>query len=274
MWPNQAKCAVLLTFDFDAESLWETTGNHNTPTYMSRGEYGARVGVPRILALLERYHLPATFFIPGITAERHPGRVEAILAAGHEIGHHGYRHESPTDLSLDEERAVLEKGFEILEKLSGRRPRGYRSPAWDLSQNSLRLFQEYGFAYDSSMMADDFQPYPLLLDGRETGVVEIPVAWELDDAPHFMFNLYPYRAGMATPDQVYQIWAAEFDGAYAAGGVFTLTMHPQFIGRYHRLLLLERLIQYIAGHPGVWFATCSDVVDEWRRQRGDDANQN
>lgn len=267
MWPGNKTCAVLLTFDFDAESLWETTGNHNSPSYMSRGEYGARVGVPRILSLLERYDIRATFFIPGITAERHPAPVEAIQAGGHEIGHHGYRHESPVDLNLEEERAVLEKGFEILEKLTGQRPRGYRSPAWDLSHNSIRLFQEYSFLYDSSMMADDFQLYPLKLDGQEINVVEIPVAWELDDAPHFMFNLYPYRAGMAVPDHVFDIWAAEFDGAYAAGGVFTLTMHPQFIGRYHRLLMLERLIQYMAGQPGVWFASCSPVVEAWRMRQ-------
>lgn len=271
MWSNNKKCAVLLTFDFDAESLWETTGSHNTPTYMSRGEYGARVGLPRILSLLKRYDIRATFFIPGITAERHPARVEEIHAGGHEIGHHGYRHESPTDLNLEEERAVLEKGFEILERVTGQRPKGYRSPAWDLSHNSIRLFQEYGFQYDSSMMADDFQLYPLKLDGQEIEVIEIPVAWELDDAPHFMFNLYPYRAGMAVPDHVYDIWAAEFEGAYVNGGVFTLTMHPQFIGRYHRVLMLERLIQYMAGHPDVWFAACSEVVDDWRKHRSPEA---
>jgi hypothetical protein len=141
-----------------------------------------------------------------------------------------------------------------------------------LSHNSIRLFQEYGFRYDSSMMADDFQLYPLKLDGQEIEVVEIPVAWELDDAPHFMFNLYPYRAGMAVPDHVYDIWAAEFDGAYAAGGVFTLTMHPQFIGRYHRLLMLERLIQYMAAQPGVWFAACSEVVEAWRTRQPDDSH--
>jgi peptidoglycan/xylan/chitin deacetylase (PgdA/CDA1 family) len=266
MWHHNKQCVVLLTFDFDAESLWETTGSHSTPTYLSRGAYGARVGVPRILSLLAKYDIRATFFVPGITAERHQAVVQEIYARGHEIGHHGYRHESPTDLTLEEEKAVLEKGFEILEKVTGERPKGYRSPAWDLSHNSIRLFQEYGFLYDSSMMADDFHLYPLTLDGQELEVIEIPVAWELDDAPHFMFNLYPYRAGMAAPSKVYEIWAAEFEGAYADGGVFTLTTHPQIIGRYHRLQMLEKLIQHMAEHPGVWFTTCSEAVDDWRQQ--------
>ena len=266
MWRDNKKCAVLLTFDFDAESLWETTGNHNTPTYMSRGEYGSRVGVPRILSLLDKYQIRATFFVPGITAERHRAVVREIQARGHEIGHHGYRHESPTDLSLDEERAVLEKGFEILEAVTGERPCGYRSPAWDLSDNSIQLFQEYGFLYDSSMMADDFQLYPLELNNQQLDIIEIPVAWELDDAPHYMFNLYPYRAGMSAPSKVYEIWAAEFEGAYASSGVYTLTMHPQISGRYHRLQMLEQLIQYMAGHPDVWFATCTEVVNDWRQR--------
>ena len=266
MWGNGKICAVLLTFDFDAESLWLAMG-HDTPTYMSRGEYGARVGMPRILSLLDTYNIRATFFTPGWTAERYPQVAQEIQARGHEIGHHGYCHEGPTKLALEEERAVLEKGFASLEKVTGQRPKGYRSPDWDLSHNSIRLFQEYGFLYDSSMMAGDFHPYRLKLDGAETNMVELPVSWELDDAPHFHFNFSPYRVGMSAPAKAYEIWAAEFDGAYLEGGVFTLTMHPQIIGRYHRLLMLEELIRYIAGHPGVWFATCAEVATAWLEQQ-------
>jgi len=259
MWPDNKRCAVLLTFDFDAETLWEAH-YEPTPTYLSRGTYGARVGLPRILALLEKHHLPATFFIPGLTAERYPDLTRQIVAQGHEIGHHGYHHTSPVQLALAEERNVLERGILALETVTGQRPKGYRSPSWDLSHNSVRLFHEFGFLYDSSMMADDFRPYRLTLDDQPLDLIELPVAWELDDAPYYMFNFQPYRAGLSAPSHVYEIWAAEFDGAYAEGGVFTLTMHPQVSGRYSRIQMLDRLIQYMAGRPEVWFTTCSEVA--------------
>lgn len=265
-------CTVLLTFDFDAELLWASS-YPDTPAYRARGHYGARVGVPRILALLAEHEIHATFFVPGVNAERYPELVREIHHRGHEIGHHGYLHEHVTKLTPDEERAVLEKGAEALQKVVGVRPQGYRSPAWDLTDASLQLFREFGFRYDSSMMADDFQPYLLEIPGKtedgETGdegrIVELPVAWELDDAPYFLFNFHPYRAGLTAPSHVYEIWQSEFDGAYAAGGVFTLTMHPQIIGRYHRTQLLDRLIRYIKGHPNVHFATCYEAATTWIR---------
>lgn len=250
---------VLLTFDFDAETLWESNYKP-TPSYLSRGEYGARVGVPRILALLHKYRLPATFFIPGLTAERYPDLTRQIRDAGHEIGHHNYAHESPVNLSRNEEAAVIAQGLAALEAVTGVRPQGYRSPAWDLSKNTLDLLQAEGLHYDSSLMADDFRPYPLTTPNHTTPIIEIPVSWELDDAPHFMFNFTPYRAGLSAPSPVYEIWAAEFDGAYHEEGVFTLTMHPQISGRYHRMQLLDRLIHYMQGHPDVWFTTCGAVA--------------
>jgi peptidoglycan/xylan/chitin deacetylase (PgdA/CDA1 family) len=258
------KCAVLLTFDFDAESLWEDSGL-NTPTYQSRGRYGARVGVPRILSLLEEYNIQATFFVPGVTAERYPDILREISAQGHEIGHHGYRHRSPTALSTDEERLALEKGLEALEGTTGVRPLGYRSPSWDLSHHSINLLQEYDFLYDSSLMGDDFQLYSLGQGQDSAGLVEIPVSWELDDAPHFMFNFSPkYRAGLSAPSKVLEIWMAEFDGAYLNEGAFTLTMHPQIIGRYHRMRMLEQLIEYMAGHRDAWFMTCTQAAKDWQ----------
>jgi peptidoglycan/xylan/chitin deacetylase (PgdA/CDA1 family) len=267
VWNKDQKCGVCLCFDFDAESMWAAV-KPTRPTLLSRGEYGARVGVPRILSLLDKYHIRATFFVPADTARRHTELVKEIHDRGHEIGHHGDMHESPMNLELNEEKRILDIGLETLEKVTGERPQGYRSPAWELSPNSIQLFQEYGFLYDSSMMGDDFQLYLLEANGVETDVVEIPVSWELDDAPHFLFNFGPgYLVGMSSPSKVYEIWAAEFDGAYANEGVFTLTMHPQVIGRYHRLLMLERLIRYTAGHPGVWFATCTEVATDWLKQR-------
>jgi len=267
VWHNDHKCCVILSFDFDAESLWAAARLPN-PSLMSRGEYGARVGVPRILTLLDKYDIRSTFFVPADTARRHTDLVKEIHARGHEIGHHGDVHESPLKLQVDEEKRILEVGFDTLEKVVGERPRGYRSPGGALSANSIRLFQEYGLLYDSSMMGDDFQLYLIRNKGEETDVVEIPFSWELDDAPYFLFNFRPaYLVGMSSPAKVYEIWATEFDGAYASEGVFTLTMHPQIIGRYHRLMMLENLIQYMAGHPGVWFATCTEAATDWLRQQ-------
>ncbi len=266
MWGNGKRCAVVLGFDFDAETLWETV-KMTTPTPMSRGRYGADVGVPRVLDLLDKYQIPATFFVPAATARRHGDLVKLIHDKGHEIGHHGDVHESPVHLSREEERRVLDIGFATLEKLTGERPRGYRSPAWDLSDNSAQLLEEYGFLYDSSMMGHDFELYRLRDGERETSVVEIPVSWELDDAPHFLFNFFPmYFVGLSAPSKVMEIWSAEFDGAYATEGAYVLTMHPQIIGRWHRIQMLDRLLQYIVSHPGVWFATCKEVATDWLRQ--------
>lgn len=262
MASDDKQCTVVLSFDFDAESMWTSLGL-TTPTPLSRGEYGARVAVPRILDLLDRYDIRGTFFVPADTVRRHERVVKDIHGRGHEIGHHGDLHESPATLGIDEERRILETGIRDIEKAVGEPPRGYRSPAWDLSPNSVGLFQECGFRYDSSMMGDDFKPYLLTHDGKETDLVELPVSWELDDAPHFLFTFMPYLVGMSTPSKVYEIWTAEFEGAYAANGVFTLTMHPQIIGRYHRLKMLRRLIDHVSEHPGVRFATCREVAEQW-----------
>ncbi len=266
MTPDAFNCLVLLTFDFDAESLWEESGLV-TPTYTSRGQYGARVGVPRILALLDRYSIPATFFVPGITAERYPHLVQQIRDKGHEIGHHGYRHQSPTTLTVDEERSALEQGLEALQRAAGITPEGYRSPSWDLSEYSISLLQEYDFLYDSSLMGDDFQPYTLAGDPAQEPLIELPVSWELDDAPHFLFNFSPrYRVGLSAPSKVFDIWSMEFEGAFRNQGVFTVTMHPQIIGRYHRMRMLETLIKHIAGHKGVRFATCAQAASLWNKR--------
>ena len=245
--------------------------NLTTPSVMSRGEYGARVGVPRILSMLEKYGIPATFFVPAETARRHSDIVREISGKGHEIGHHGNIHENPVKLEPSREERILAEGIETLEKIAGQRPVGYRSPAWDLSDSSIGLMEKYGFVYDSSMMADDFHPYFIKDKGRQTNLVELPVSWELDDAPHFLFTFAPvYFSGLSAPSKVYEIWAAEFEGAYDSGGAFTLTMHPQIIGRYHRLKMVEQLIDYITGHPDVCFTTCSQAVDDWLKFRTQD----
>jgi peptidoglycan/xylan/chitin deacetylase (PgdA/CDA1 family) len=258
-WPNGSQCAVILTFDLDAELMWYNNYPH-TPGYIARGQYGPLVGAPRILALMEKYKIPSTFFIPGAVAEKYPDLTKRIHDEGHEIGHHGYLHEYVSRLEEKEEREMLQKGMDAIEKVSGSKPQGIRSPAADFSENSLALFEEFEFIYDSSMMKDDFNPYYLTDFNPDSHIVEIPFSWDLDDAPYFQFLFKPYRGGLAAPTRVFEIWSAEFDAAYEQGGVFTLCMHPQIIGRAHRMRLLEDLIQYIRGYPGVWFTTCLEAA--------------
>jgi peptidoglycan/xylan/chitin deacetylase (PgdA/CDA1 family) len=220
--------------------------------------------LPRILTLLARYGIQATFFVPGVTAERYPELVQQIQAGGHEIGHHGYTHVSPLKLSYEEERAQLEQGLAALQRVAAVRPTGYRSPAWDLSHHSIDLFKEMGFAYESSLMGDDFHFYRIGNEDGSPGLVEIPISWLLDDFVHF--EIVDNGAGLAAPAKVYEIWAGEFEGAYAEQGVFCLTMHPQVIGRYPRIRMLEKLIQFMRGHAGVEFTTCSEAVAAWRER--------
>jgi len=266
---------ICLTFDFDAMSVWLGSYPRVTPAMLSRGEFGASVAVPRILELLGRYGIRATFFTPGHTVESFPEVVETILAAGHELGHHGYGHEDPSEQTPVEERVSLERGLAALQKVTGQRPWGYRSPSWDYGEATLPLLLEYGFVYDSSLFAGDFYPYrPRLGDvvskdrplerGQPASIWEFPVHFSLDDWPHFTFNFDPYRMGLSAPSKVFEIWAAEFDymHAHAPAGVLTLTMHPQVIGRGHCMAMLERLITHIltAGH--VHFARLIDVARE------------
>lgn len=266
---------VCLTFDFDAFSVWLSDRPSVTPAMLSRGEYGARVGVPRILKLLAAYDIPATFFVPGHTVESFPSAVEAILAAGYEVAHHGYSHEDPSAQSPDEERYNLVRGLAVLEHFLGHPPSGYRSPSWDYSSITLSLLVEYGFLYDSSLFADDFHPYhPRMGDrvgveeplrpGQQVDLWEFPVNFCLDDWPHFTFNFNPTRVGLSAPSKVFEIWASEFDYMveHEESGVFTLTMHPQVIGRGHRMALLERFIQHVLSRGSARFARIRDVAKE------------
>lgn len=264
------KLAVALTFDFDAESYWIGTAKMDFPAAVSRGTYGAIEGVPRILKLLEKYDLPATFFVPGYTADRHPDVVHTIADADHEIGHHGYLHEPPNLLNPEEERVMIERGLEALERVVGKRPRGYRSPSGELSQTTYSLLTEYGFEYDSSQFGAD-RPYWVEDNGVRTNIVEIPIAVELTDSCHFMFLFHPIvLPGLSAPSKVEEIWRGDFDGAYEEGhsGCFLLTMHPQIIGRHHRLQMVERLIQHMLEHDGIWFARMSEIADDFRARKG------
>lgn len=279
--PDDPDVAICLTFDFDAYSTWIGTFGATSPSMLSRGEFGPR-GVRRLLPLLERYGAPATFFTPGHTARAFPHTVDAILQAGHEIGHHGWVHENPAPLERDEELRILERGIDALESVGAPRPTGYRSPAWDNSPNTVELLLENGFAYESSMMGNDFEPYWCRVGdewstteeyrfGTPVPLVELPVAWHLDDWPQFEYVVTPAMSmqGVRSPQGLLDIWAAEFEFLYTrqGTGVLTLTMHPQVIGRGHRLLMLEQFLEHVAGRPGVRFQTARDYVAGWREGR-------
>jgi peptidoglycan/xylan/chitin deacetylase (PgdA/CDA1 family) len=266
-WPNGAKCAVVLSFDFDAETLWlgRDPSNVNRPGTLSQGTYGAKVGVPSILQVLrDMGTLPATFFVPGWTAERHTDKVEAILRDGHEVAHHSYSHKwiEPTDPAGELEE--MEKGLEALKRMVGVKPLGYRSPAGETSPNLFRLLVERGFLYDSSMM-DGVNPYFHKVGNDPRALVEVPWHWSLDDAVFMLFSIKSPRAIM-TNEHVLTVWSDEFRAIYKAGGLFDLVMHPQVIGRPSRLQLLRDFIAFAQSFPNVWFANCRDVAKTFAAQ--------
>ncbi|MGD2294376.1 MAG: polysaccharide deacetylase [Candidatus Aminicenantes bacterium] len=266
-WPGGARVAVGLSFDFDAETNALRDLNLSPGTF-SQGEYAARVAVPRILKLLDKYSIPATFFVPAVCALLHQEDIKAICGSGrHEIGMHGWIHERNSLLSEEEERQLMKKAYQTLKQNTSRAPAGIRTPSWDFSQSTLQLIKELGLIYDSSLMADD-RPYELIQDGKPTGVVELPVEWILDDYPYFGFSRYSAVRPHIKPMDVFEIWAAEFEMAYQEGTLFVLTMHPKYIGHRSRMALLEKLIQHILSFKDVWFATHEDIATYVKQNRG------
>jgi len=268
VWNGRHRCAATLSVDFDAESLWSGTFGLMTPSPLSRGDYDVRAALPRIHALLDQHEIPATFMVPAQVADDHPEACAEIAARGrHEIGYHGYFHESVLDLPLEEERELMQRGIARLEETFGATPRGNRSPPFALGPNTADLLEEFEFAYDSSLFGHDepYRPRVPVTGGPLRNFVELPVSWELDDAPYFLFSFFPYMSGLAPPSQVLEIWKAEFDGSYREGGCFLLVVHPFCIGRHPRIAMLDELLAYIKSFPDVWIATHLEVAEEWRR---------
>jgi peptidoglycan/xylan/chitin deacetylase (PgdA/CDA1 family) len=255
-WPRGRQFAVAFTFDFDAEEVWigEDPKNADRPGVLSQGTYGAKVAVPLLLEMLSRLDTSATFFVPGRVAERHANRVEEIVAAGHELAHHGYTHTSPAMLTPEQEEAELIRGKQVLEAF-GAPVTGYRAPSWEFSTHTLQLLGKHGFTYSSNLM-DDIRPY------RHPGteVLELPVHWLLDDAPHFWFDNTSWTKKISTNDEVRQIWQAELEGIGRLGGLCVFTMHPQIIGRPGRLAFLERFVRFVKDQPEAWIATLGEVA--------------
>ena len=258
-WPRGARVAVGLSFDFDNETPSLRDGQ-TSPALMAQGEYGARAGLPRILRLLDRFNIPATFFVPAISAKIHRQSMRDILSKRrHEIGVHGWIHERNSLLDEADERELMRRAIEALTEITGKKPVGMRTPSWDFSPATMKLAREFGLMYDSSLMADD-RPYEVLIDGSATGVVELPVEWIMDDFPYFGMDRQTSLRPYTTPDEVFTIWRAEFDKAYEEGTMFILTMHPHVIGHRSRVAMLERLVQHMRSRPGVWFATHEEIA--------------
>lgn len=269
---------VCLTFDFDALSGWIARGL-TTPTPISRGEFGA-VGAARILALLKKHDIASTWFIPGITIETYPDACRAVVDGGHEIGNHGWTHVPPARLSRDEEASGLARANEAIAKLSGAGPTGYRSPSWDLSAHTVDLLIDQGFIYESSMMGHDYLPYfarrgdvieaeAATRFGSATELIEMPVSWALDDYPHFEFVRTPETIlpGLMNARGVLENWIDEFSYMKREyrWGVLTYTFHPFVIGRGHRMLILERLIEHLRDEGGE-FVTMVEATRRWRAE--------
>ncbi len=257
-WNNGARCAVALSFDSDHETNELRDGGKSIGR-MAWGQYGNRVGVPRILALLERHGVTATFYVPAVVALLHPDEQRRVIAEGHEIGIHGWIHELNSVLAEEAERDLMMRAADTLETITGVRPVGLRTPSWDFSPNTLKIEKEMGLLYDSSLMADE-DCYELMLNGEPTGIVEFPVEWVRDDAVYFMMHRFQSLRPYTPPTDVFDIFRREFDAAYEEGGIFQLTMHPHIIGYRSRLWILEELIRHAKAKGDVWFATHADVV--------------
>ena len=258
VWPDGAAVAVALSFDADHETIPLRNGETH-PGKLSQGEYGARVAVPRILRLLDRHRVPASFFVPAVSALLHPQEIATCAAAGHEIALHGWIHEWNTTLDRDTECDLLMRSVDVIERLSGSHPVGIRTPSWDFSANTLDLIRELHLTYDSSLMADD-EPYELLADGTPTGIVEIPVEWIRDDAPYLTMDRYTGTRPYTPPRDLLRIWLDEFDQAREERGLFQLTLHPHIVGHRSRISVLAELLEHIAACGDAWFARHDEIA--------------
>jgi len=276
-----ARHVVCLTFDHDHMSGFIARGL-TTPTAISRGEYDMVV-IPRLVALLEKYDIKGTFFTPGHTIDSTPECVMPYVEAGHELAHHGWTHRLPVTMERTEEEEEIVRGNESIKRISGRTARGYRSPAWDLSPNSIELLLKHGIKYDSSLMGHDYDCYYArqgdvvelmkpMVRGRETNLVEMPISWSLDDFPHFEYMRNPngsIQAGLMNATNVLENFVDDYTYMTRVQpdfGILTYTFHPHVIGRGHRMMMLERLIQKLM-EDGAEFMTMEQAMDVWLQRR-------
>lgn len=278
--------------DVDAVGGWlGSYGGEDSPLDISRGMFSGEVGTPRLVELFDRFGIKTTWFVPGHSAETFPEQIQQVVAAGHELGVHGYSHENPIAMTPRQEEDVLDKCIDLLKKISGRKPTGYVAPWWEFSPATAALLQKKGFKYDHSLMHHDFQPHyvrvgdswtkidysksakewmkPLVRGKEITDIVEIPASWYTDDLPPMMFiKAAPNSHGFVNPRHLEEIWRDQFDWVYREYdyAVYTMTIHPDVSGRPQVLLMLERLFNYMSRHPGVRFTTFDEIASDFRRR--------
>jgi peptidoglycan/xylan/chitin deacetylase (PgdA/CDA1 family) len=265
-WPGDARVAVLFSFDVDNETVQGLRDGTVSVGPLSQGQYGSRVALPRIVDLMDREQIPATFFFPAWSLKLAPEQADVIQASGvHEIAVHGWIHERNTALDAATEEQLLRQAVDAITEITGTAPVGYRAPSWNFSPNTLDIVRRMGLLYESSLMADD-RPYELVQNGEPTGIVELPVEWILDDAP--LFN--PQGTRYSPPREVMQVWIDEFDRSWEEGTMFLLTMHPHIMGHRSRIVALEGLIAHIKAKGNVWFGTHEAAARYVREQAGMD----
>ena len=255
-WPDNKRIAVMMAFDLDAETMWTTHGDGSTAhmTNLSRGAYGPKQGVPRILDMLDSHQVKATFFIPGVVAEHYPEVVKEIARRGHDIGFHGYLHEESTKTTYEQEDATMHRSEKIIYDLTGQKIAGHRAPGGVIHDYSLRLFLEHGYIYSSNWRDSD-GPFLHQIDGKTVPLVELPKDSIFDDTAYdFYTDAAPERYGLKSPDEMFEIWKEEFDSLAVEGRMINFVLHPQFVGRASRVQMLSRLIGYMKSH-GAWLDT-------------------
>ena len=262
-WPAGKACGVTIGWHVDGEAgpvFWERDKAPQHLAAISEAAYGVTTALPRILELHRHLEIPATFFVPAHVAERHPFAIEAILADGHEIGHHGYMHENVFGMSYADERTIFEHANEILLKMTGRKPRGWSAPGWAITEQTLRIMIDLGMLYDGSLMEYD---HPHFVKTAAGELVELPISMVLDDWAMFGGGIFPYSAAQIMPaDHARQIWQEEFDGLRHYGGLFHTTFHPNLTGRPGRLRMLAQLLEQMRARDDVWWGTCEQAA-EW-----------
>lgn len=265
-WPNGARCACAITFDMDADSLIHISrpaDGHDRLYPITMGRYGPTVAVPRILDTYRRLGIRQSFFIPAWCIEQYPAAAEAILKDGHEIGHHGLIHEDPVETKGAAQREAFEKALAIHVKRTGRKPRGYRAPVYNVTQQVIDLLVEHGFAYDSSLMADDI---PYLMKTAAGDVWEAPVHWGTDDWPPFAhYAEIGYMMPVKAPSDGLKAFWEEFDAQYEAGGFWMGIWHPFLTGRLARWRLVEQWLEHTLKTRQVWFAPLEDIIAHVRK---------
>lgn len=268
-WPGGARCAVSFTFDIDSDSFLHLNYGDRAPDMVATTSWLRydEIAIPRILRIYKAFDIRQTFFFPAWCMEAYPHLVDLILKDDHEIGHHGFLHESPNHLAPDDECMWLDRSIEIIQRMTGRKPAGYRAPVYDFSSRTAELLAKRGFLYDASLMADDI---PYILSTKSGDVVELPSHWALDDWPQFAHNIeLQYTMPIRSPDEAFAVYQSEFESAYRHGGLFVGVWHPWLTGRLARADRLARFIADIRSRQGVWIASMEEIATHVRKLQSD-----